>query len=265
MPSSALKARPKRRRPQAAAPRPPSPSVLQARLGYTFRRPALLELALTHRSFGREGGDGTDNERLEFLGDAALGLILAERLFREDPRADEGELSRRRAHRVSRSFLASLARWLDLGEHLRLGRGEAASGGRKKSSILAGALEAVVGAIFVDGGFGACRKVVRRLFAESEKTLLPPSDYKSLLQERSQEASLGIPLYRTVRERGPEHRKTFEVEVLLAEKGFGRGRGESKKAAEQAAAKAALGALGGKRRKKRSRRRTPGGEPAASR
>jgi len=222
--------------------RPPTP--LEQALGYAFENPALLQEALTHRSYVHEHRmeAGSDNERLEFLGDAVLDLIISDMLLKAFPDLQEGSLSRYRARLVNERRLAAMARRLHLGESLRLGRGEALGGGREKTSILADALEAVVAAVYRDGGLEAARKVVERL-VQPDLTRLEESkehqDYKTLLQERCQAVQAPLPLYRVVAEKGPDHRKVFEVEVVV-EGTAHRGRGTSKKEAEQQAARAAL-------------------------
>lgn len=215
-------------------------------LGYVFSDPALLTEALTHRSLVNEAQPHQalrHNERLEFLGDAVLGMLVAEWLMRQLPDADEGELTRLRASLVCMNGLAGVARSIDLGRHLLLGHGEEVSGGRDKDSLLADALEAIVGAVFLDGGLSACRRVVHHLLAES-LAQLPENrhdlDAKSLLQQRLQKHHGTMPRYRVVGESGPDHLPTFTVEVLADERSLGSGRGRSKKEAEQAAAAEAL-------------------------
>jgi len=208
-------------------------------LRYRFTDPELLPTALTHRSAAAE-----HNERLEFLGDAILNFLVAESLFQHLPDANEGELTRRRARLVKGETLAQLARDLNLGSHLRLGEGEAKSGGAARSSILADAFEALLGAVYLDGGLEATRRVVRQLYAG----LLdepPPStalkDPKTQLQEHLQRNGRPLPRYRLVRTTGKEHQCRFEVECLV--KGLEQsfiGSGTSRRRAEQAAAQRAL-------------------------
>ncbi|MDA2916267.1 ribonuclease III [Nitrospinae bacterium AH_259_B05_G02_I21] len=224
-------------------PRPPLAS-LEEHLGYTFGDKDLLELALTHTSFAHEQPEPTEhNERLEFLGDAVLDLVLSEYLVRTFPQAPEGELSKRRSHLVNEGALAQRARLLDLGDHLRLGRGEELTGGRDKSSLLAGVYEAVVAALYLEAGYDRTRAVVVAQFAdvlEDVASVGPPTDFKSRLQERCQEVGKGLPSYTVVAQLGPDHDKTFEVEVVISERCLGRGTGKNKREAEQAAARQAL-------------------------
>lgn len=207
-------------------------------LGYRFRDPALLELALTHRSAGRP-----NNERLEFLGDSLVNMVVAEMLFEARPRANEGELSRLRAQLVSEPALAERARELDLGDALHLGSGELKSGGFRRDSILADAFEAVVAAIHRDGGFEACRAWLRDVFdAPVQHVGAPQKDPKTLLQEWLQGRGLPLPHYELVAEHGEEHARVFDVACILAQPQPGQfsGTGGSRRAAEQLAAEAAL-------------------------
>lgn len=208
-------------------------------LGYAFRDPALLEQALTHRSAG-----GEHNERLEYLGDAALGLVIAEALFQRLPDADEGALSRIRASLVKRETLAMLARELELGDYLRLGSGELKSGGYRRDSILADGLEAVFGAIYLDGGFEPCRSCIARLYGqrlEAPPTADSLKDPKTRLQEYLQGRQLDLPVYELVETTGEEHARHFQVECRIdALQRSARGRGGSRRKAEQAAARAML-------------------------
>ncbi|RMH40514.1 MAG: ribonuclease III [Deltaproteobacteria bacterium] len=218
-------------------------SALERRLGYRFRDRALLVRAVTHRSFANEHPDaGGDNERLEFLGDAVLDLVVGEQLMARHPDLHEGDLSMLRASIVSEAGLSAIARDLGLGDHLRLGRGEERSGGRDKPSLLADALEAVVAAIYRDGGFDRAAEVVARLFAGAiaGAVATEPPDYKTRLQEWSQARFKVPPEYEVVAERGPDHDKTFRVDVRLRGRVLATGEGRSKKEAEQAAARAAL-------------------------
>jgi ribonuclease-3 len=220
-------------------------AALERRLGYRFRRLELLERALTHRSHANEKGLEHNYERLEFLGDAVLGLIAGEWLFGEHPEVAEGELSALKSRLVSERALARYARSVALGEHLLLGVGEERSGGRDKRSLLADSMEAVIGAAFVDGGLRAARKVVLPMLGRlsdetSGKDLRDP---KTRLQERAQAEGWALPAYRGLEEAGPDHAKTFVVECVVGEEVTARGEGRSKKAAEQAAAAAALDAL----------------------
>jgi ribonuclease-3 len=221
------------------------PSRLEERLGYRFRRRELVVLAVTHRSHTHESDAEGNYERLEFLGDAVLGMVAAEWLYRLHPELPEGELSKRKSFLVSRQALARFARELGLGELLLLGTGEERSGGRAKDSLLADSLEAVFGAVFLDGGFEAARLVVQRLLEHSEaEQVLPHFDAKTRLQEVAQGRGWELPEYRLVEEAGPDHDKTFTVECRLEGEPRGRGTGRSKKVAEQVAAAQALTALG---------------------
>jgi ribonuclease-3 len=224
-----------------------SSSPLEKRLGYRFRRPELLDQALTHRSWAHEREAGVDHyERLEFLGDAVLGLVAAEELFRGHPELPEGELSKRKGFLVSREVLARRGEELGLGDLLRLGVGEERSGGREKASLLADAVEAVLGAVYLDGGLDAARQAVAGLFAEGlVRPGAGPSDAKTRLQEAVQARGWPLPAYRLVDQAGPDHAKRFTVEVELRGAPAGRGHGRSKKSAEQEAAAVALAALDG--------------------
>lgn len=217
---------------------------LQERLGYTFRDQRLLDCALTHTSYTHEASEApTSYERLEFLGDAVLDLIVSTYLYTTYPACHEGQLSKLRAHIVSRSGLAMLAQQLDLGRLLLLGRGEERSGGRTKPSLLAAAFEAVMAAIYLDGGFTVVHDVLLRCFGPTLTRRLEQAqtrDYKGLLQEQTLSAFGCLPTYRVVRELGPAHRKTFHVQLRLADIYCCVGVGRSKKAAEQHAAKQLL-------------------------
>ena len=206
---------------------------LQGAIGYRFNDPDLLREALTHRSFGLP-----HNERLEFLGDSVLGIVITEYLYRSFPDWPEGQLAKLRAAVVNAGALADVARTLGLGDYLHLGRGEESTGGRDKSSILADTLEAVFGAVFLEHGFVVAGDVVHRLFdpliARSAE-LGAGLDWKTSLQEASAAAGLGVPEYR-VAEEGPDHEKHFSAEALLAGVPYGAGEGRSKKIAEQKAA-----------------------------
>jgi ribonuclease III len=221
-------------------------SALEARLGYTFREPAILDRALTHRSRANEDSTGitVDNESLEFLGDAVLGFVMADLLFRDYPQFDEGQKSKIKASLVSTATLAQLARRLDLGEFLALGRGEEKTGGRKKQALLADSYEAVIAAIYLDGGIDEARGYVSREFAEELEDVRSPEfwgrDYKSALQELVQSHDLHLPEYHVAAESGPDHRKIFHVEVRVQGEVKGAARGQSKKAAEQEAARKAI-------------------------
>ncbi|MGN6313708.1 MAG: ribonuclease III [Rhodanobacteraceae bacterium] len=213
------------------------------KLGYGFRDGQLLRLALTHRSAGRP-----NNERLEFLGDALVNLVVAEMLYEAHPRADEGELSRLRAHLVSGPALAERARGIGLGDDLLLGPGELKSGGFRRDSILADAFEALIAAVYLDGGFDACRALLREMFAEAVSLGEPAQkDAKTRLQEWLQAQGYPLPHYELLATHGEEHARTFDVACVLSEPEPARfeGSGSSRRAAEQVAAESALDALVG--------------------
>jgi ribonuclease-3 len=235
---------------------------LEAALGSRFSNPELLVCALTHRSLARQLAQAdqskqtaqADNERLEFLGDAVLGLVVAEALFVLHPEWQEGELTRVRSLLVSRQHIAQVAEEIGLGKHLRLSRGEEHSGLRRKSTVLSNTMEAVIGALFLDGGLDPVRAFVRRqVMGQAAEQLAfelrsgaALGNYKSALQERLQAARAGAPVYRVKSESGPDHRKRFLVEVRLKSEDTGpgkplaRGMGRTKKLAEQDAARRAL-------------------------
>ncbi|HWB66969.1 MAG TPA: ribonuclease III [Mycobacteriales bacterium] len=207
--------------------------------------PDLLDLAVTHRSFAYENGGVPTNERLEFLGDAVLGLVITEWLYREHPDFPEGQLAKLRSAVVNSRALAEVARTIGIGQFLKLGRGEERSGGRDKSSILADCLEAVIGAYYLSCGGEATRELVLRLFAgtiEAAAELGAGLDWKTSLQELASRRSLSGPEY-TVVESGPDHAKAFRATVLLDDRPAGTGEGKSKKEAEQRAAEQAWLAL----------------------
>jgi ribonuclease-3 len=220
--------------------------VLQSNLGYQFRRPALLLQAVTHTSFLNESGQtgDADNERLEFLGDAVLNLVVSEYLVSTFSQATEGELSKLRARLVSEETLAGAARRLRLGDALRLGKGETITRGNEKASILADAFEAVLASVYLDGGFQAAAACVKLNLSEElascDQQIPGRGDFKTDLQELCQRRFETLPQYRPKAEVGPDHEKTFEVEVLIRGIGYGLGRGKSKKEAEQMAAQHAL-------------------------
>jgi ribonuclease-3 len=218
---------------------------LQKKLGVSFHSLALLEEALVHTSYTNEnpGLAPVSNERLEFLGDAVLELIIAAELFAECRYSTEGELTILRAALVRRETLADVARRIGLGEYIYLGKGEETGDGRNKNANLAGAMEAVIGAIFLDRGWSATRKAILKLFEpELEETISKgvPVDYKSRLQEIIQANNQVTPTYHVVDETGPDHDKVFTVEVRTANKVLGKGKGKSKKLAETEAARFAL-------------------------
>lgn len=219
---------------------------LEEQLGYEFRNRAWLVQALTHRSHnsGVGAGEQGDNEQLEFLGDAILGFLVSDALCTELPHLREGKLSRIKSNLVSRRTLCRVGERLDLGQHLRLGAGEEKTGGRRKEALLANAVEAVVAAIYRDGGLRPTRRFVEDfLLAEAREgdlDELARADYKSALQEYLQGRRLPSARYETIAARGPEHRKTFTVALWVGEQRLGRGRGATKKSAEQQAARRAL-------------------------
>jgi ribonuclease III len=235
-------------------------TALEQGLGYHFRRRAVIEQAVTHSSQAREqeaqqAGDKykvRDNEQLEFLGDAVLALVTSEELFQRFPHFREGELSKLRAHLVSERHLIQVAQQLELGHYLRLGRGEEKSGGRSKTALLVDAFEAILAAIYLDGGLEVARDfVLKNVIAPELERMergggtLPITDFKSALQEAVQSLGLPQPAYVLVQEVGPEHSKTFTVEVRLHAKGkepefVGRAHGSTKKTAEQDAARQLL-------------------------
>jgi ribonuclease III len=236
---------------------------LEASLGYAFAKPELLVRALTHRSLanqraqekaGKPIGTAGDNERLEFLGDAVLGLVVGEALFLLHPEWSEGELTRVRAQLVSRQHMAEVATTIGLGDHLRLSRGEDRSGLRRKSTVLSNSMEAVIGAVFLDGGLEPVRSFARQYvmgdaveqLAKELRSGAALGNYKSALQEYLQAARAGTPVYKVKSESGPDHRKRFLIEVRLKPAGgepgkpLARGMGSTKKHAEQDAARRAL-------------------------
>jgi ribonuclease-3 len=207
--------------------------------------PGLLDHALTHRSFAYEQGGLPTNERLEFLGDSVLGLVVTEHLFAAYPDLSEGQLAKLRAAVVNSRALADVARGLDLGALVRLGRGEEATGGRDKSSILADTMEAVIGAVFTEHGIDPARVFVHHLFDQlmaDVATLGAGLDWKTSLQESASLAGLGVPVYEVL-ESGPDHAKTFRAVVRLDRHTYGPGIGRNKKEAEQNAAALAFAAL----------------------
>ena len=222
-------------------------TTLEEKLGYEFRDPALLENALTHSSCANESrGRRQSNERLEFLGDSILGMVVADHLYRNHPDLPEGELTRTRAALVCEDSLVEGAEALHLGEYLHLGKGEEAGGGRKRPSIQADAVEAVLAAVYLDGGIGSARKIVQQyILCREVEGLTSPRDYKTALQELVQRESGQVLKYRLTGEEGPDHDKRFFVEVDLNGEVAGRGKGHSKKEAEQMAAKAAIAKLKG--------------------
>lgn len=220
-------------------------AILQSRLGYSFRDPALLRLALTHPSVAHEQGSSLvqHNQRLEFLGDAVLGLVLTGELYEKFSNVGEGALTKARAQMVNRKTLAEQGRGLDLGDYLILSRGEETNGGRGRDSALADAFEALLGALFIDGGFDSVRAIILHCFRNSfgELTEIPNLDNpKGELQEILQATSPEAPSYELVSMSGPDHDRVFESVVRHGGVELGRGQGKSKKAAESEAALSAL-------------------------
>jgi ribonuclease III len=216
--------------------------ALETELGHRFQRPEYLHVAVTHRSFSPEV---PNNETLEFLGDAVLALAMADLLMRRFPAAREGDLSKLRAGLVNAETLAQKARALDLGRWLRLGKGEEKSGGRDKESILAAVYEALLGAVYLDAGYEAARRLVETHFAAdlTSEAVAGLRDYKTRLQELTQRLFRARPVYQLVEESGPDHAKRFVSELSIGGQPYGRGVGHSKKTAEQAAAMEALDLL----------------------
>ena len=214
------------------------PTPFEKRLGHRFKRLDLLELSLTHRSYANEQGIPEHYERLEFLGDSVLGLVTAEWLYDQHPELPEGELSKLKAQLVSRDTLARRALDMGLGAELKIGVGEDRSGGRSKSSLLADSMEAIFGALFLDGGLEVARKVILPMLEITfgGRPGLAEADAKTQLQEVAQALGWDLPAYRLTGSSGPDHSKTFAVECWLNGELAGRGEGTSKKIAEQRAA-----------------------------
>lgn len=238
-------------------PEQPHPDFtpLERKLGLRVD-PELLQQAVTHRSYAYENGGLPTNERLEFLGDAVLGLVVTDALFHEYPELPEGRLAKLRAAVVNMRALAEVARELDLGRVLRLGRGEEGTGGRDKSSILGDTLEAVIGAVYIDHGLNEATALIRHLFdpvMARSANLGAGLDWKTSLQELAATELLGVPEY-VVQESGPDHEKVFRASVQLGDAVYGRGQGSTKKEAEQQAAESAWNAI--------QERRGRGGDPA---
>ncbi|HHZ12964.1 MAG: ribonuclease III [Caldicoprobacterales bacterium] len=217
---------------------------LEKRIGYKFKNPELLLNALTHSSYANENrGRISDNERLEFLGDAVLGLVIADYLYRLFEEHKEGDLTKIRASIVSEEPLSLIARDIGLGQFLLLGKGEANTGGRDRDSVLADAVEAVIGAVYLEAGINQAKELIIGLFSSlMEKSFQGKGfqDYKTNLQEMLQAKGEEEIVYRVIKESGPDHNKEFVVEVLCGRRVIGRGKGKSKKEAEQRAAKEAL-------------------------
>ena len=223
--------------------------TLETKLGYQFQNPTLLDHALTHSSSANEHhlGSISSNERLEFLGDSVLGMIVADHLYRTFPDLPEGDLTRIRANLVCEGSLVLVAKEWDLGRYLKLGKGENACGGRSRPSILADAVEAVLAAVFLDGGLAHDRDIIQRfLLNRMEQVNRASRDHKTYLQELVQRKSGQVLSYELIGESGPDHNKTFQMQVLLNGQPIGQGTGHSKKEAEQAAANAAIERLEGK-------------------
>ena len=222
-------------------------TALEERLGYSFRNRALLETALTHSSYANENRASgiVCNERLEFLGDSVLGVTVADFLYRHFPDMPEGRMTRLRAELVCEQSLHRVALELHLGDYLRLGKGEEHNGGRKRASILSDAVEAVIAAMYLDAGMETAAGFIHRCLLDDVRAIEPPpfTDYKTSLQELVQRHSGQVLSYELVGEEGPDHAKTFRVQVCLNGDPIGRGIGRTKKEAEQAAAANALEAL----------------------
>jgi ribonuclease-3 len=232
---------------------PSNVSQLEKKIKYKFKKKGLLLQAITHSSYAYESqqNDVTDNEVLEFLGDSVLGLIIADYLHSSYPSLTEGELSKLKSTAASTSALTDFAKKIKLDKSILLGKGEQKSGGRKKRTILAGALEALVAAIYLDGGLEEARKFLSRFlepfFKEIKVKKFLVDNYKSALQEYLQKENLPTPVYKIITEKGPDHRKSFVVEVFSENKALAKAKGHSKKHAEQRAAQKALKSLLGKR------------------
>lgn len=227
----------------------PSYDDLREALGAPELEAGLLDRALTHRSYAYENGGLPTNERLEFLGDSVLGVVVTDTLYRSHPDLSEGRLAKLRAAVVNARALAEVARRIDLGSHIKLGRGEESTGGRDKSSILSDTVEAVIGAVYLSGGFEAANQVVHLLFdplMEAAAGLGAGLDWKTSLQELSAEHSLGVPEY-VIEDAGPDHEKTFTAQVQVGDTLYGQGTGRSKKEAEQQAAETAYRAIAAER------------------
>jgi ribonuclease-3 len=239
-PSTSVAAAPPARRPRSKR-RTKSVSELEKRVGYRFTDVALIELALTHVTALHGPRNPVESyQRLEFLGDHVLGLVISDMLFRAFPKANEGELSRRLADLVRRETCADVARAIDLGTAIRLGGAEAQTGGRRRTAILADVCEAMIGAVFLDGGYAAAAALIERLWSERMRMEGPLRDAKTMLQEWAQARGLPTPSYREVERTGPHHDPEFRVAVELPDRSPAEGVGRSKRAAEQAAAAAML-------------------------
>jgi len=218
---------------------------LRRALGDPILDPELLDRALTHRSYAYENGGLPTNERLEFLGDSVLGVVVTETLYRTHPDLPEGKLAKLRAAVVNARALAEVGQAIGLGQHIKLGRGEEATGGREKASIVSDTVEAVIGAVHLSGGIEVSTVLVHRLFdplIEAASDLGAGLDWKTSLQELAAERALGVPEY-VITDEGPDHMKTFTAKVRVGEQLYGNGVGRSKKEAEQAAAETAYGEI----------------------
>ncbi len=226
---------------------PETPAHLANRLGLQFANLSLLTRAMTHRSFLKENNSaGEDNERLEFLGDAVLDFIVGAWVYHHCPEMAEGDLTRMRSALVRNEQLADFARQLDLGQAMRMGRGEAASGGRDRDNLLGSTFEALIGAVYLDAGLDAVSRFMEPLLADVRDRVIMRAeiyDPKSRFQEWAQSEKLGTPKYVTVGASGPDHAKVFEVEVRIKDQTYGRGAGPSKQIAAQVAAQTALESL----------------------
>jgi len=219
-------------------------TALESKLSYRFREPSLLQTALTHSSYANEcrGAGQESNERLEFLGDSILGFVTADCLYRKYPGVPEGRMTRLRAELVCEQSLVTVARELGLGEDMRFGKGEEHTGGRTRPSILADCVEAVIAALYLDGGLAVAGAFIERyiLSGLDSREAEPFSDYKTALQELVQQKSGQVLSYAMIAESGPDHNKLFTAQVSLNGKAIGQGTGHTKKEAEQAAARSAL-------------------------
>jgi ribonuclease-3 len=234
---------------------------LEALIGHRFKDPQLLVRALTHRSWAYEEMPGesddavrrVENESMEFVGDSVLGLVIAERLFRDDPDATEGDMTLMKHHLVSTVTLARVAEKMSLGEFVRVGRGEEKTGGRKKQALLANTLEAVIAAVFLDGGYSAARVFLNRIFTDEIRNATPESslDYKTMLQELLQGSKMPAPAYKVIETTGPPHSRIFTVEATW-DTGSTTASGNSIKSAEMKAAADALAMLDGNNRERPS-------------
>lgn len=215
------------------------PRPLEEVIGYRFKDAGLLKQAMSHKSFASESGSGVYNERLEFLGDSVLASVVAHAVYAGYPDEPEGNLSKKKSLLVSRPSLAQWGEALGIGTYLHLGVGEESTGGRTRQSLLANAVEALIGAIYLDGGYAAAAKFIRCWYEERHGSLLE-TDHKSKLQEILQKRHKSPPTYETTSSTGPDHDKVFQIVARIGERELGRGTGKSKKEAEQAAACDAL-------------------------